>query len=654
MKRSAGILLPVFSLPSPYGIGSLGAEARAFVDFLHAAGQSWWQVLPVGPAGKGNSPYTSESTLAGNPYFIDLDALAEAGLLKKKELEAAQVPASDKIDYPAVKKNRDALLRKAFSRVSGQEAEAVQLFTKRNPWLKDYALYCAAKKHFCGSIWCDWPDEALRRHKKAAVDQWRAKLAEDVAFHCCVQYWFSCQWDALKKYAGRLGVGLIGDLPIYVSLDSSDVWGSRGDFLLDETGHPAKVAGVPPDYFSEDGQLWGNPLYDWKAQKANGYRWWVRRIRSASKRFDAVRIDHFRGLESYWAVPADAQTAREGAWEKGPGMDLLAVLAAKFPRTALIAEDLGLLTEEVHALRETSGLPGMKILEFAFSGPDNDYLPHNYATPHCICYTGTHDNDTAAGWYAAADGKEKAFAEKYLGASDPEAVRQALLRCGQGSVAELFIAQVQDYLGLGTESRLNVPGVAEGNWRWRLLPGQATPELAREIRDMTALFHRCEPKKETVDKDSLLRVMEIMEASGIRYWLDGGWGVDVLAGKPSREHRDIDLDFDAAHTEELLKILKRHGYRIETDCAPVRIELYSKSLGYIDIHPFVLLEGGAAKQANPEGGWYTFEADCFGSAVFEGRRIPCISIKGQKAFHSGYELREIDRQDLSILEKLPS
>ncbi len=501
MKRSAGILLPIFSLPSPYGIGSLGASAWEFVDFLRAAGQSWWQVLPVGPAGEGNSPYTSESTFAGNPYFIDLDLLAEDGLLKKSELESLKTPSTDKVDYSAVKKSRDILLHKAFSRVSGTEAEAARTFAKRNPWLEDYALYCAAKTHFDNAVWTEWPDKDLRFHKKAAIEQWRAALAEEIAYHSCVQYWFFRQWEALKKYANRQGVHLIGDLPIYVSLDSSDVWGNRKEFLLDKDGRPTKAAGVPPDYFSKDGQLWGNPLYDWPAQKANGYRWWVRRIRGASRLFDAIRIDHFRGLESYWAVPAGAKTARNGVWEPGPGMDLLGVLCAKFPRTALIAEDLGLLTEEVHALRDASGMPGMKVLEFAFSDPKNTYLPHNH-TPHCICYTGTHDNDTTAGWYASAPEKEKAFAEKYLGVSGQEAVCKALLRCGQGSVAELFVAQIQDYLGLGTESRLNIPGTAKGNWVWRLLPGQATPELAAEIRDLTELFNRCKPlkKPKTIEK----------------------------------------------------------------------------------------------------------------------------------------------------------
>ena len=499
MKRSAGILLPIFSLPSAYGVGSLGAEARAFANFLQDAGQSWWQILPVGPAGAGDSPYASESTFAGNPLFIDLDLLGKDGLLTEEELASARVPAGDQIDYGALKQSRDPLLRKAFSRVSGETAEAARAFSERNPWVREYALYRAAKQHFGDLPWFQWPDEGLRRHEPWAVEHWRVELAEEVAFQTCVQHWFFTQWAALKAYVNGLGLGLIGDLPIYVSLDSADVWSERKEFLLDEEGKPSKVAGVPPDYFSEDGQLWGNPLYDWAAMKRDGFGWWIRRVEGAGKLFDVIRLDHFRGLESYWAVPAGAETARTGSWEKGPGMDLLGVLTSWFRDIAYIAEDLGILTDEVHRLRETSGLPGMRVLEFAFSDPSNAYLPHNYK-PNCICYTGTHDNDTIAGWYASAPKRERDFAEKYLGVSGAENVRRALLQAGQGSAAELFVAQLQDYLGLGSESRINVPGVGSGNWRWRLLPGQTGAEVAEEIRSITALYGRCpwipEPEEE--------------------------------------------------------------------------------------------------------------------------------------------------------------
>ncbi|MBE6963694.1 MAG: 4-alpha-glucanotransferase [Ruminococcaceae bacterium] len=492
MKRSAGMLLPIFSLPGKYGIGSLGKEARAFADFLHAAGQTWWQILPVGPTGAGNSPYTSESTFAGNPLFIDLDTLAQQGLLTAAELKRAQLPQNGRVDYAAVYALREPLLRLAFSRMSTEQTAAAEAFAADRPWLADYALYCAAKRHFAGAAWLDWPDEALRRHETEALEHWRTVLAEDIAYYTCVQHWFFTQWAELKAYVNGLGIKIIGDLPIYVSLDSADVWSERKEFLLDEEGRPQKVAGVPPDYFSKDGQLWGNPLYNWEHMKADGFGWWIRRVDGAIQLFDTLRIDHFRGLERYWAVPADSKTAKVGRWEQGPGMELLRVLTTWFwyANVSYIAEDLGSLTDEVHALRDESGLPGMKVLEFAFSGPDNAYLPHNYP-PHCICYTGTHDNDTAVGWYTHATKAERSFVKAYLGTDDAESTRKALLRCGMGSVAELFVAQLQDYLGLGSEARINVPGVAEGNWEWRLQPRQLTKPLAKEIRTLTHTFGRC-------------------------------------------------------------------------------------------------------------------------------------------------------------------
>ena len=421
MERSAGILLPVFSLPGAYGIGTLGREARAFIDFLHTAGQRWWQVLPVGPTGAGDSPYTSVSTFAGNPLFIDPEDLADRGLLTKEDLAAAKLPWAAAVDYGAVYARRETLLRRAFSRLSGAEAQKVRNFAVQRPWLREYALYRALKARFHEAAWTDWPDRALRDHEAAAVEAARRELAEEIAYHEAVQFWFFSQWEAMKQYANGLGVKIIGDLPIYVSLDSADVWSERKEFLLDGDGLPARVAGVPPDYFSEEGQL------------CTGW----------------------------------------------------------FPNITYIAEDLGLLTPEVHQLRERAGLPGMKVLEFAFSGPDNAYLPHHYTSPVCICYAGTHDNDTALGWYDHAGAAERAYAERYLAVSGRENVGRALLRCGMASTAALFVAQMQDYLGLGSEGRINVPGVAEGNWRWRMAPGAAADELAAEIRALTGTYSRC-------------------------------------------------------------------------------------------------------------------------------------------------------------------
>ena len=491
MQRSAGILLPVSSLPSPYGIGCFSQEAYDFVDWLKEAGQTYWQILPLGVTSYGDSPYQSFSAFAGNPYFISLDALVEEGVLTAAECKKANFGRkADDIDYSRLYAERGRLLRLAYSRSDIGHNEAFTAFCEKNKWwLDDFALFMAVKGRFEGKPWIEWAED-IRLRWQPAMDYYRRELYFEVEYHKYLQFKFDQQWRRLKAYANSKGIRIIGDIPIYVALDSADAWANPGLFQLDKDNIPTAVAGVPPDGFSPTGQLWGNPLYNWSAMKADGFGWWIRRVEGAATRVDALRLDHFRAFESYWAVPAGAKTAKEGAWEKGPGMDLLRVLTGWFPQITYIAEDLGILTDAVHQLREESGLPGMKVLEFAFSGPDNAYLPHHYA-PHCICYTGTHDNDTVLGWYDHATEQERAFAAVYLGAKDRESARKALLRLGQGSVAELFVAQMQDYLALGSEGRINVPGVAEGNWRWRMAPGAATKELAAEVRALTAAFGRC-------------------------------------------------------------------------------------------------------------------------------------------------------------------
>ena len=490
MERSAGILLPVFSLPSDYGMGSLGGSARDFVDFLSRAGQRWWQILPVVPPGAGNSPYSSSSTHAGDPMLIDPQLLYADGLVTAEELAEAAMPRSSRVDYGAVRAKRETLLRRAFAAGFARDAEAVRAFEAAQPWVSAYALYMACREHFGGQTWQTWPDEALRRYEPDAVRSWREKLDGEVAYHIYCQYLFDLQWQALKDYANERGVGIIGDLPFYVSSDSADVWSERTQFLLDGEGYPCEVAGVPPDYFCEDGQLWGNPLYNWDVMRADGYGWWIRRVGSAARRFDAVRIDHFRAFESYWAVPAGSETARAGQWRPGPGLDLVERLIGWFGGMQFIAEDLGIVTPAVEQLLRDSGLPGMRVLEFAFSGPDNAYLPHNH-TVNCICYTGTHDNNTLRGWYDTAAAEEKAYVRRYLGARGADAVRRAALRAGMGSVASVFVAQLQDWLGLGGEARINVPGVGVGNWEWRLESDCLPGELAAEIRGLTETYGRC-------------------------------------------------------------------------------------------------------------------------------------------------------------------
>lgn len=491
MDRHSGILMHISSLPSPYGIGTLGREAYAFADFLRAAGQKYWQLLPLGPTSYGDSPYQSFSTFAGNPYFIDLDLLAEEGLLSPSDMEAEDWGGESRyVDYGRIYAARFGLLRKAFQAGYPRDRAAVEAFCRENKWLDNYALYMALKARFGMKSWLDWPDEDLRLRRAEALERAREELAEDIAFYAYLQYLFFRQWDALREYIHSLGIRIIGDLPIYVAMDSADVWAEPEFFQLGEGNVPTEVSGVPPDYFSADGQLWGNPLYDYDRMKADGYGWWIRRVEGAGRLFDIIRIDHFRGLESYWAVPYGADTAKNGRWRKGPGMDLVGTLTSWFPGLSFIAEDLGFLTPEVRRLLEDSGLPGMKVLEFAFDAREpSNYLPHTY-NRHCVCYVGTHDNETVEQWRWQADRADVTFARKYLGLNDAEGFHWGMIRGGMSSVADTFLVQMQDCLGLGAEGRMNTPGTGWGNWRWRLLPGEASPALAKKLRCYTKMYGR--------------------------------------------------------------------------------------------------------------------------------------------------------------------
>ncbi|MDD6503561.1 MAG: 4-alpha-glucanotransferase [Oscillospiraceae bacterium] len=492
MKRSSGILMPVSSLPSPYGIGTLGKAAYEFVDFLADAGQRWWQMLPVGPTSYGDSPYQSFSTYAGNPYFVDLDMLREDGLLTQEEIDAVYWGSDPaRVDYAAIYNGRFALLAKATERGWDRDTEELNAFMEQNrTWLPDYALYMAVKRHFGMRAWTEWEDEDIRLHRPVAVEKYRRELWEDVRLFTYIQFLFFKQWNALRSYARKKGIGIIGDLPIYVAMDSADVWSDPRSFQLDEKNVPTAVAGVPPDYFSEDGQLWGHPLYNWPAMEADGFGWWIRRVDGASKLFDVIRIDHFRGLASYWAVPYGETTAKKGRWIPGPGIRMVRAITGWFPQLQFIAEDLGILTPDVTELMDQSGLPGMKVLEFAFDPVEPGvYLPHNHPK-NCVCYVGTHDNAPVLQWKDEADPAEVDMAVRYLGLNEEEGFHWGMIRGGMSSVADLFVAQMQDVLGLGAESRMNTPGTLGGNWQWRLLPGQITPELAEKLHEMTRIYGR--------------------------------------------------------------------------------------------------------------------------------------------------------------------
>ncbi|MBR2131563.1 MAG: 4-alpha-glucanotransferase [Oscillospiraceae bacterium] len=491
MNRCSGILMHISSLPSKYGIGTLGREAYRFADFLKSAGQKYWQLLPLGPTSYGDSPYQSFSTFAGNPYFIDLDLLVEDGLLDQDTLDAMDWGSNPRyVDYGKVYESRFRVLRTAYERGYARDKAAVETFEEKNAWLKNYALYMAVKKHFGMKSWLDWSDEDIRVRKPEAVARYTEELRDDIRFFTYLQFLFYQQWNALREYIHSLGIRIIGDLPIYVAMDSADVWAEPEFFQLGEGNVPTEVSGVPPDYFSADGQLWGNPLYDYDKMQADGFGWWIRRVEGASKLFDIIRIDHFRGFESYWAVPYGAETAKNGRWRKGPGMALVGVLTSWFNNLDLIAEDLGFLTPEVHKLLEDSGLPGMKVLEFAFDSREpSNYLPHTYRH-NCVCYVGTHDNETVMQWQAQADRADITYARRYLGLNSAEGFNWGIIRGGMSSVADTFVAQMQDYLGLGAEGRMNTPGTTGTNWQWRLLHGEATASLARRIYQYTKMYGR--------------------------------------------------------------------------------------------------------------------------------------------------------------------
>ena len=493
LERSAGILLPLSSLPSPHGIGTMGKAAYDFADFLAAAGQKYWQLLPLGPTSYGDSPYQSFSSFAGDPYFIDLELLVEDGLLVREEVDTRDWGSdARRIDYGRLYENRFPLLAKAKARGYDRDREAVAAFEQENAgWLPNYTLFMALKRHFGMKPWTAWDDEDIRcRTSSEVIERYRAELREDVDLFTYIQFLFFRQWATLKAYIHSLGIRIIGDLPIYVAMDSADVWAEPEMFRLDAHGVPTEVAGVPPDYFSEDGQLWGNPLYDYEAMEKDGFGWWIRRVGGAQKLCDVLRIDHFRGFASYWAVPYGETTAKNGHWVKGPGMALVGVLTNWFRDLDFIAEDLGAPSPDVTRLLEDSGLPGMKVLEFAFDPETlSNYLPHSCGE-NSICYTGTHDNAPLVLWREEATEAELAFAKTYLGLNEEEGFCSGLLRGGMGCGSRLFIAQMQDWLEAGVGSRMNTPGTSSGNWQWRMLPGEASKTLAERIREMTRIYGR--------------------------------------------------------------------------------------------------------------------------------------------------------------------
>ena len=499
MTRQAGVLLSITSLPSKYGIGCFDQAAYDFVDWLEKAGQKYWQILPLGAtshSGAFDSPYQAYSAFAGNPYFISLDALVEEGVLTREECEAAEFGENPaKVNYDLLYRNRLPLLRKAYERSNISQIDTYRRFINENEWwLDDYALFMAVKDFFGGIGWTQWPQD-IRMHYGYALDYYREKLYFDVEFQKYLQYKFYQQWSKLKKYANDKHIEIVGDIPIYVSPDGSDVWAHPEMFQLDKDNKPTQIAGCPPDGFSADGQVWGNPLYRWDYHRATGYHWWITRMWYSYKLYDVVRIDHFRGFDEYFSIPAESGLAKDGHWEKGPGIELFNALKSNLGERGVIAEDLGHMTDTVRKLVKDSGYPNMKVLQFAFDEEDiggaNEYLPHNYHT-NCWVYTGTHDNETVAGWFAGLTKAGRDQIRDYLMDHDTPNKRfhKKLIGLAMMCAAKTCIVPIQDWLGLDNSARMNVPGTVDVNWSWRMEQNMLTESLQKEILELTKRFGR--------------------------------------------------------------------------------------------------------------------------------------------------------------------
>lgn len=493
MDRSSGVIMHISSLPGKYGIGTFGEEAYKFGDFLKEAGQKYWQILPLGPTSFGDSPYQSFSAFAGNPYFIDFDLLRKDGLLEKEDYESVDFGSNEEdIDYGIIFRNKMKVLRKAYENSKSKDIKELKLFIEEeDAWLDDYALYMSVKNSFDLRSWQTW-DEDIRLRKPEAMFKYKEELKDDISYWKFLQFEFFKQWTKLKTYLNELGIEIIGDMPIYVAEDSADVWANPDAFMLDkETLRPLKVAGCPPDIFSATGQLWGNPIYDWNHMEKDHYKWWIDRIRQSFKIYDVLRIDHFKGFESYWSIPYGDKTAENGEWVKGPGIKVFNAIKDALGDVNIIAEDLGTLTEETIKLRNDTGYPGMKILTFAFdSDYNNPFLPHNY-DKNFIVYTGTHDNDTVRGWMEKTG--EKEYVEKaieYLKLTEEEGYSWGFIRSAWSSVADIAIAQMQDFLDLGNSARMNLPSTLGINWRWRMKARAYDNKLAKRMKEMTKIYGR--------------------------------------------------------------------------------------------------------------------------------------------------------------------